>query len=46
MCKELWIEAYETEIMNICEERDIEADEAEKILEDILRKDSHYLDGR
>lgn len=45
MCKEIWVQSYEKAIEDIMEELDIEGQEAEKILDQRLDENSHYLDG-
>ena len=45
MSKEEWVHSYECAIENIGEELDIEMEEAQKVLDKRLEKDTHYLDG-
>ena len=45
MCKEEWCGFFEDAVEHIMEELNIEGDEAEKVLNERLDKDSHYLDG-
>ncbi len=43
MCKELWCQNYDSTLEEICEEKDCDSDEAEKILEARLDEDPGYL---
>lgn len=43
MCKEMWVANYEAEVENICEEFDLEYEEAELRLNAMLEDDPNYL---
>lgn len=43
--KELWIQAYETAIERICDEKDIDWDQGETQLQKILYEEPGFLDG-
>jgi hypothetical protein len=45
MSKEFWIMCYEKAVDDLCEEHDIECDEAIAMLENILNENPHYLDN-
>jgi hypothetical protein len=45
MCKEYWIQAYESAIEDLCDEYDIDSDEAEKRLINLLDENPNYLDN-
>ena len=45
MSKEEWIYSYELEAEEIADEKDIEIEEAEKILDEKLEKDPSFLNG-
>jgi hypothetical protein len=45
MCKEVWLHAYECAIEDLCEEHDINEENARILLENILNENSSYLDG-
>ncbi len=44
MGHELWIEAYEAKIEELCEEFDLEYDQAEKMIEREMDSEAGYLD--
>ena len=45
MSKEEWIRSYEICAEDIADEKNIEIEEAEKILDEKLEKDRSFLDG-
>jgi len=45
MCKEVWLHAYECAIEDLCEEHDINEENARILLENILDENTGYLDG-
>ncbi len=45
MSKEEWLLSYEVAAENIADEKDIEIEEAEKILDEKLENKPGYLDG-
>jgi hypothetical protein len=45
MCKEYWIQCYDTALEDLCDEHDIDYDEAEKLLEKLLDENPNYLDN-
>lgn len=44
MCKEVWCQNYDIALEEICEEKDCDFDEAEKILETRLDENPGYVD--
>jgi len=45
MCKELWIEAYESKLEEIMQKHDMDFDEADSLLKIVLDTNPRYLDG-
>ena len=44
MWKEYWLQCYESAIEDLCDEHDIEGEEAEKMLKKLLDENPNYLD--
>jgi hypothetical protein len=45
MCKELWIEAYDSKIEEIMQKHDMGYEEADELLKEVLDSNPRYLDG-
>ena len=45
MSKEYWLNCFEYCVEDIANERGLEFEEAEKVLEELLDKNPNYLDG-
>ncbi|HEY3526293.1 MAG TPA: hypothetical protein VGK47_08860 [Nitrososphaeraceae archaeon] len=45
MCKELWIEAYNSKIEEIMQKHDMVYEEADELLKMVLETNPRYLDG-